>query len=230
MEILQGKYRGAEENKAEKRRIGVIMGKYYNDLANVLGVGRTHTYRVWMGIIKRCEGKSTSSYNGTSICEEWRTYSNFKQWYESQKAEDGWQIDKDFLSKDGNKIYSPDTCIMIPGYVNSISGMRTKEFQNKLSIPGVTPIYESVKGKGTLYVVCVLEFSRTNKDYQLKTRGKDPLELHKWYQENKAIQIEKCRDYYATERYADTRVLEKLTEMSWTLRLDKAKGRVSQKI
>lgn len=56
------------------------------------------------------------SYIGSSVCDEWLKFSNFKKWMQSQDWR-GKQLDKDFLS-DGQRVYSPDTCIFISGALN----------------------------------------------------------------------------------------------------------------
>lgn len=57
------------------------------------------------------------TYVGCSVCEEWLTFSNFKCWMETQDHE-GNQLDKDLLFQ-GNKVYSPETCIFVSPQVNS---------------------------------------------------------------------------------------------------------------
>ena len=75
----------------------------------------------WVSMLQRCyykkyqEGQPT--YRGCRVCDEWLTFSNFKKWMEQQEWE-GRQLDKDFLVE-GNKIYSPDTCMFIPQKLNN---------------------------------------------------------------------------------------------------------------
>lgn len=79
-------------------------------------------YRKWNAIFQRCYSESLHkkqmTYVGCSVCDEWLYFSNFREWYENQYKEEGWEIDKDLLFP-GNKIYSPETCIMIPRKINS---------------------------------------------------------------------------------------------------------------
>lgn len=77
-------------------------------------------YKTWQGMIQRCYAGSERSRNETyidkTICEEWRYFSKFKQWMESQN----WinkTLDKDILV-DGNKVYGPDTCVFVSQEVN----------------------------------------------------------------------------------------------------------------
>lgn len=85
-------------------------------------------------LIRRCLGKSANysreveeSYKDVTVCNEWLPENNgrenFIKWWESQpNAEDpGVSIDKDIGSRElGNKIYSPETCIL---------ALKTKQMQ-----------------------------------------------------------------------------------------------------
>ena len=77
-------------------------------------------YKTWQSMIQRCYSKKfyiqRPTYIGCSVCEEWKYFSNFKQWMEQQDWE-GKQLDKDLLIKD-NKIYSPTACVFIDRKLN----------------------------------------------------------------------------------------------------------------
>lgn len=80
-------------------------------------------YEKWKSMLRRCYNKDYHSryptYIGCSVCEEWKTLSNFKQWFCQQPIErQAWQLDKDILFVD-NKTYSPKTCILVPNWLNS---------------------------------------------------------------------------------------------------------------
>lgn len=78
-------------------------------------------YLRWSGMIERCYSKAyhaeRPSYEGCSVCPEWLTFSNFKTWMEQQDWE-GKQLDKDLLIE-GNKIYSPSSCVFVERLLNS---------------------------------------------------------------------------------------------------------------
>ena len=83
----------------------------------------TKVYNTWYGILERCYSPTQSNDNPTykdvEIHPDWHNFQNFAKWfYEESNYQDGWQLDKDLLS-DGSKIYSPETCIFIPGALNS---------------------------------------------------------------------------------------------------------------
>ena len=70
-----------------------------------------------------------------TCCEEWLLYENFYEWLHNQEnfnkwySEDKWDLDKDILKK-GNKIYSPETCCLVPHNVNSLFSKGDISLQN----------------------------------------------------------------------------------------------------
>ena len=85
-------------------------------------IGRCPFYTKWENMLKRCYSskwhKQYPSYIGCCVCPEWRYFSKFRLWMESQKWE-GMELDKDILVK-GNRVYGPDTCCFIPQAINSL--------------------------------------------------------------------------------------------------------------
>ena len=78
-------------------------------------------YRKWNSMKQRCG--TAKGYVGVTICDEWNNFENFYQWMliKNEKGEyrDGWEIDKDALQPlIQNKVYSPNTCILIPSKLN----------------------------------------------------------------------------------------------------------------
>lgn len=106
-----------------------IYGKGINDLPDKLTKdGHTQrAYREWRGMFSRCYGKvkeKEPSYIGCTVCDEWKYFSNFKQWFDKNYI-DGNHLDKDILVK-GNKMYSPETCCFVPQRINSILVLNKK--------------------------------------------------------------------------------------------------------
>ena len=88
----------------------------------------TREYRAWYNMLLRCYDKRIHKKEPTYVpcecCEEWLLFENFYEWLHSQenfntinKIE--WALDKDILIK-GNKIYSPETCCLVPQTVNNL--------------------------------------------------------------------------------------------------------------
>lgn len=115
-----------------------VKNPYHTTVCNVGRVGnkypimldyevKTKEYETWKNMLYRCFDYDTKQRNPTyrdvTCCEEWLLYENFYEWLHKQPNfikwlnEDGWHLDKDILVK-GNKIYSPDTCSLVPYNVN----------------------------------------------------------------------------------------------------------------
>lgn len=78
-------------------------------------------YNKWRGMLERCYSKKCEvkhpTYKECTVCKEWLLFSTFKKWMITKDWE-GRQLDKDVLLN-GNKIYSPETCVFISGKVNN---------------------------------------------------------------------------------------------------------------
>lgn len=96
------------------------------DYAIKIGTEKTQAYRVWHEMIARCyaeaqKEKCPTYYNIATVCEEWKCYQTFAEWYTNQQYEcdERLHLDKDILYP-GNKVYSPYTCMLVPQRINSI--------------------------------------------------------------------------------------------------------------
>lgn len=78
-------------------------------------------YKTWKCMIERSYSEKfkqeNPSYADCTVHEEWLTFSKFKSWMEVQDWE-GKFLDKDLLIQ-GNKLYSPQTCIFVSAQVNN---------------------------------------------------------------------------------------------------------------
>lgn len=81
-------------------------------------------YKKWYGLKARTTEmyiQSRPTYNDVVVCEEWYLYSNFVNWIKTlpfdMKYLGELHLDKDLKNTLG-KIYSPDTCSLIPYYIN----------------------------------------------------------------------------------------------------------------
>ena len=59
------------------------------------------------------------TYKGCTVSEDWLVFTNFRDWMMAQDWE-GNQLDKDILFE-GNKVYSPDTCVFVTQTVNKFT-------------------------------------------------------------------------------------------------------------
>lgn len=142
-------------------KFGSIINPYFPSVYNVGMIGKkypakinnkhTKEYMSWHGIFVRCYSEPSKiirpTYKDVKICDEWKIYENFYEWVHSQSNvdyflnESGWNVDKDILVKH-NKVYSPDTCTLIPGEINKL-------FTRREALRGEYPIgvYKTKWGK-----------------------------------------------------------------------------------
>ena len=110
---------------------------------------RLDSYKCWKDMLRRCYSakfqEKHPSYIVCSVCDDWLYYPNFKNWYDNNYYKINnktSQLDKDILIKD-NKVYSPDTCVFVPQFINSLF---TKNQKTRGDLPiGVT--YDKAKKK-----------------------------------------------------------------------------------
>lgn len=90
----------------------------------------TKEYQCWHDMIVRCfserSKKEKPTYKDVSCCKEWLVFENFYNWLQRQEnyqilknSNVIWNLDKDILVK-GNKIYSPETCCLVPKVINTL--------------------------------------------------------------------------------------------------------------
>jgi len=76
----------------------------------------------WHNMLSRCYSekyqKHRPSYIGCSVCDEWLTFTTFKEWMKSRDWK-GKQLDKDILIK-GNRVYSPSACVFVSVEINNL--------------------------------------------------------------------------------------------------------------
>ena len=87
----------------------------------ILAPSKTPAYFAWRNMISRCYSEDIHSkrptYKDCTVCEEWKCFATFKEWFDNQVYFNGWKLDKDILVK-GNKVYGPDTCCFVPNEIN----------------------------------------------------------------------------------------------------------------
>lgn len=78
----------------------------------------------WKDMMTRCYGPK-SNYNSYKCCEvspEWHDFKVFLDWYRSKVINDkylDYHLDKD-LMKPNSKLYSEDTCLLLPRKINNL--------------------------------------------------------------------------------------------------------------
>ncbi len=126
---------------------GNIRNLYYPNTYGVgyLGIGKFKTrdlgkvtlhYRKWSGMLERCYSdkyhQKKPTYKDCTVCEEWHNFQNFAKWIQdkidSGEYQEGYHLDKD-IKINGNKIYSPDTCMFVSPSINSKSAMDNRDYK-----------------------------------------------------------------------------------------------------
>ena len=118
---------------SDQVRNGNIRNPFYPTLYGVayMGVGKhkakikgkhVQQYSIWTGAVCRCycpvRLAKRPSYNGCTLSKEFLCYQNFAEWYTTHESYGlGYELDKDLLVK-GNKVYSAETCTMLPREIN----------------------------------------------------------------------------------------------------------------
>lgn len=90
-------------------------------------------YRKWSSMLKRCYCpnylNANPTYRDSNVCSEWLDFQNFAGWFYKQNKPSEYELDKDLFG-DG-KVYSPETCCLIPRAINSVIKTRSEN-----GIPG----------------------------------------------------------------------------------------------
>lgn len=143
---FKDKYRYKKISAYKEFKLGKIKNPYFPEVYGVgmygakyrCGVNNADTkeYKIWHGMLQRCYEPKTQSkqptYKDCYVCEEWLLFDNFYEWLHKQENFKKWiechrwTIDKDILCK-GNKIYSPNTCCLIPEKINCLFTKRQND-------------------------------------------------------------------------------------------------------
>lgn len=156
----------------------LVFGVGVNDVSDCAN-GNT-CYEIWHSILQRTVNEkyksSHKAYKDASVCDEWLLLSNFKKWFDKHYI-DGFCIDKDLLGFN-NKIYSPDTCCMIPSEINN--ALTRKKRERELPI-GVMKYKDKFKAVCRLKHLGIFDTVEEARNAYLKEKKKHLVELaNKW--------------------------------------------------
>lgn len=134
-ECAKVSHRSSKGKPRFNSRKKLIYGVGVNDYKGVTR-GDDKCYSIWRQILARCYDKRTQetspTYVGCSICEEWKRYSVFKEWFDKNYIE-GYALDKD-IAKRGNKVYCPQFCNFIPREINALLNTHKRSRGRVLSL------------------------------------------------------------------------------------------------
>lgn len=106
---------------------------------------RDRDYNVWNNVMLRSNRTGNYSnkfptYSDCSCSESFAVFNTFKKWYVNQVGYDKqYHIDKDLLFE-GNKIYSENTCILLPREINVL--FKVTYSSSTIGLVGVTKCRE----------------------------------------------------------------------------------------
>lgn len=179
---------GSVKNPYDKTLYGVgMLGYKYRARIN----GKfTKEYYTWAHMLERCFDNGLSekqpTYRSVTCCEEWLLFENFYEWLHEQPNFDKWYngkhwaVDKDILVK-GNKIYSPDTCYLVPVNVNCL-------FLKRESQRGIYPIGVRYKD-GAFTSRCHNPFTNKNEELGSYSTSEKAFQIYKDYKEKLIKQV-----------------------------------------
>lgn len=136
---FQDKYKAKVHTGYKEFLIGNVKNPYDKTVLNVGMIGEkyptsknqkgTKEYLAWNHMLVRCFDEKFKdkqpTYKDVICCEEWLLFDNFYEWLHSQENFEKWYnsedcgLDKDILSK-RNKLYSPETCCLVPKMINEL--------------------------------------------------------------------------------------------------------------
>ena len=203
-------------------RRGRVKDKYYPCLYNkgyigeVVNAEKHSEYPRWKHILFRLYDdtyKCKENYKDVKLNERWCCFEYFiedfkyiKGYYNYLKYKDEIQfhIDKDLFSEENNKIYSLETCCLIPNYLNLFMANESKR-----NTSGYTGVHWSISANKWLVRIgkynsrehiCVTDDIEEANEIYIKERYKYLIELlEKYYWLDKEIK-EKLLDKYKIER------------------------------
>lgn len=99
------------------------------------------SYKKWHAMMERCYNDKVHArqpkYESCTVCTEWWNYQNFKLWYDAHVYGDKLlDLDKDILYK-GNKVYSPETCCLVPKEINTLFTYMERDRKDEMLPVGV---------------------------------------------------------------------------------------------
>ena len=150
----------------------------------------TKEYGAWKRMLERCYSEKLKmkrpTYEDAICCDEWLLFENFYEWLHNQPNFDKWYngekwgLDKDIIIK-GNKVYSPETCCLVPLNVNSL-------FTKHDNARGAYPIGIS-KDKNMLKVACRNPFNDENQYLGEYSITRQAFQVYKRYKEKIIKQV-----------------------------------------
>ena len=202
---FQDKYKARVHKRYDHFLEGVVKNPYHPSIYGVgyIGVGKykvsengkkTDAYKTWSSMLQRCYDayyiNKELTYVDCYVCEDWHNFQNFGKWWEENVYNcnnERMHLDKDILIK-GNKIYSPNTCIIVPERINKLFIRKERKKDKNLPI-GV--FYYNNNG-----LMAKISKTRKNKEIVGVFPLDKPFQAFTCYKENKENYIKQVADEY----------------------------------
>lgn len=212
-----------------KRKTSTITGGGINDmdLSNKIltedgSIKSCPIYDRWRQMLRRTTEEywiDHPAYIGVSVCDQWKFRSNFHNWMIKQERWWEFHLDKDILDP-SNKIYSPDKCVLVPQYINSLL---TDRARGRGLLPlGVT--YR--KENGTYSAQCNINGVKSKKLGRFST----PEEAHAVYQIEKSKEIMRVATKALDAGDIDDQVFSALVLRAKKLEMDFLNGVITKSV
>lgn len=197
---FQDKYLAKVHTNYDRFQKGNVKNPYYPSVYGVGMIGNKYASRIngivvkeydtWTTMLQRCYNmkfkERNPTYKDVICCNEWLLYENFYEWIHNQPNfdkwlnGDKWAIDKDILVK-GNRIYSPNTCCLVPHIVNGL-------FEKGEAIRGNLPIGVG-KSKKKFQARCRNPFTKKVERLGNHSTPEEAFYVYKEYKENLIKQV-----------------------------------------
>lgn len=197
---FQDKYKAEVRTSYMNFKRGIASNPYYPQVCGVGMVGnkcpasKNHQnlkeYKCWYSMLERCFDEKVKgenfSYNNITCCEEWLLYENFYEWLHSQDNFDKWYngkhwaLDKDIIIKN-NKIYSSETCCLVPQNINCL-------FTKRNAMRGNLPIGVSAHNKKFIST-CNNPFTNKTEHLGVYQTIEEAFQTYKQYKESIIKQV-----------------------------------------
>lgn len=205
---FQDEYGARINTQYDNFKRGIIKNPYHPNVYNIgyIGEGKyksrkksgehTEVYSMWCNMLERCYDpyylNKKPTYIDCYVCDEWLNFQNFAEWFYKNYYKipgERMHLDKDILIK-GNKIYSPDTCIIVSNRINVL-------FTKSDKARGECPIGVNYHKRDNVYeVYCSILDDNGNKKKKYLGRFDNELDAFYSYKKFKENYIKQVADEY----------------------------------
>lgn len=214
-----------------RHKINNVFGVATNDVKDI-NTRDCPYYQMWKAMIGRCYNPKDWRYglygaDGVFVDDRWLLRSNYNLWLVQNSFTKPYVVDKDLLFQ-GNKVYSPETCCVVPQYINSMFNIAQKGTETlpvgvskRVNTKDMKRDYERPYAARSNY-------NPTNDGNKIYTSyHKTPEEAHKAWQQIKLASFAFYLEQYSKEACYRTDVREAILLRISKLESDLSKGLIT---